>query len=179
MRLPHRSHTADLTTIMIYKHLWWQLSVYRSWVWWTEHNLNIFSKKEPIQLITLAVGLPWCHNKAIKGDSAQRWGLCSFVHMSSSVQCVCMCHSQLTLLTAIGASLTSVHLTPFEQWGKCCRATRDVCLTGPCWCSVTYTFSALFREKNHNKDDSDFHFNATKRHKRSSWLSLCLLSCQC
>lgn len=38
---------------------------------------------------------------------------------------------QLILLTAIGALLTSVHLSPFELWGKRCPATTDISFTGP------------------------------------------------
>lgn len=63
---------------------------------------------------------------------------------------------------------------PFSFWvmRKMLPSNGRRLLYWTCWCSVTYTFSALFIEKNYNKDESDFHLNMSNRHKRSSWIFL-------
>lgn len=146
-------------------------------LWWTEHNVNLASKKEPIDLITNAVSLRWCENKAIKSDRAQRGGLCSFVHMLAAPRvCVCVvCHFSAHTTDSYRSLVNLSPPLSFWAMRKMLPSNDRHLLYWACWCSVTYTFSALLREKNHNKEDTDFYFNIASWHKRSSWLSSCLL----
>lgn len=119
-----------------------------------------------------------------------RRGLRSFIHMLAWSGCVFVSFIifQLLVLTVIVAVLTSLNLSAFERWRKCCRATTDVSSTGTAgvlWLihsqlnSEVKVFIKMYQSKcshmlfpansltfkTKNADDADFYFYFCFRHK--------------